>query len=388
MKAKTSKSRKLRAVSLLAHNKVDQINDFTFRVWSQSGKGHYIVVREGLEWNCECPDFTFNRVVCKHILAVEQYRLNQTIVFPSEKEGDSLCEIVEPRLVCKFCGSERIVKRGFKKTQKGKKQRFFCKDCGRRFVVDDGFEKMKSTSQTVTISLDLYFKGISLRNIVDHLKQFYGTEVSHVAVFKWIKKYVKLMKDYVESLSPKVSGIWHSDEMTLKIKNLPNHEKLRWIWNVMDNESRFWLASQITEKRETVDARNVLAEARNTAKIRPMAIVTDGLRSYQHAITKEFFTMKGPRTQHVRVPNIRNRSNNNMVERLHGTIRERNKTMRGLDNEDSAQTIMDGMRIYYNFIRPHMALNGNTPAERANVGLGLEGNKWLAIIKRANEAKY
>jgi len=46
-----------------------------------------------------------------------------------------------------------------------------------------------------------------------------------------------------------------------------------------------------------------------------------------------------------------------MIERLHGTIRQRNKVMRGLDDEATPQTMMDGLRIYYNFIRPHMALN-------------------------------
>jgi len=61
------------------------------------------------------------------------------------------------------------------------------------------------------------------------------------------------------------------------------------------------------------------------------------------------------------VPNIRDRSNNNMVERLNGTVRQRDKVMRGLDHEKSAQTMLDGMRIYYNFVRPHMALNGQTP---------------------------
>jgi len=54
-----------------------------------------------------------------------------------------------------------------------------------------------------------------------------------------------------------------------------------------------------------------------------------------------------------------------MVERLHGTIRERDKVMRGLDEEKTAQTIIDGFRIYYNFIRPHMALNGKTPAQQS-----------------------
>jgi transposase-like protein len=64
--------------------------------------------------------------------------------------------------------------------------------------------------------------------------------------------------------------------------------------------------------------------------------------------------------------NHRDRSNNNMIERLHGTIRQRNKVMRGLDDEETARTMMDGLRIYDNFIRPHTALNGKTPAKSQN----------------------
>jgi len=57
--------------------------------------------------------------------------------------------------------------------------------------------------------------------------------------------------------------------------------------------------------------------------------------------------------------------------------------MRGLDNEDSAQAIVDGMRIYNNFIRPHMALNGKTPAEAC--GITVEGkNKWITLIQNAS----
>lgn len=384
MRPRTSNTRKVRAYSLLAQGKVDKISDFAYRVWSQSGNGHYIVVREGLEWKCECPDFAFNQVVCKHIHAVEQYELNQRTLFSFESEDESLCEPDEPVLACKFCGSENIVKRGYRNTQRGKVQRFFCKDCKHKFIVDEGFQKMKATPETVTVALDLFFKGISMRSIVDHLKQFHSVDVSHVAVYKWIRKYVKLLKEYADQLVPKVSGIWHSDEMALNIRNLDNHENLRWAWNVIDNESRFWLATQITEKREIVDARKVLAQASSLSQTRPMAVVTDGLRAYQDAITKEFFTQKAPRTQHIRVPNIRNRSNNNMIERLHGTIRQRNKVMRGLDSESSAQTMIDGNRIYYNFIRPHMALNGLTPAEVVNINLQLGQNRWLDLIKRSS----
>ena len=36
-----------------------------------------------------------------------------------------------------------------------------------------GFEKMQVTAKMVTVALDLYFKSISLKKIVDHLDQFY-----------------------------------------------------------------------------------------------------------------------------------------------------------------------------------------------------------------------
>ena len=119
------------------------------------------------------------------------------------------------------------MKRGYRSTQNGKVQRFFCKDCKRKFIVAEGFERMKATPETVTVALDLYFKGISMRAIVGHMKQFYGVEVSHVAIYKWIRKYISMMKKYCDQPVPRVSGIWHSDEMTLNIKDLDNHENLR-----------------------------------------------------------------------------------------------------------------------------------------------------------------
>jgi len=93
--------------------------------------------------------------------------------------------------------------------------------------------------------------------------------------------------------------------------------------------------------------------------------------------------MRKPRTEHIRVPNIRNRSNNNMVERLNGTVGERTKVMRGLKDKQTANTTMDGQRIYYNFIRPHMALNGKAPAETAKASPKLQGNKWKNLIEKA-----
>jgi len=68
---------------------------------------------------------------------------------------------------------------------------------------------------------------------------------------------------------------------------------------------------------------------------------------------------------------------------LNGTVREREKVMRGLDSEKTA--FVEGFQNYYNFLRPHMSLDGKTPAEVAGIDLNLEGNRWESLIRQASE---
>ena len=71
---------------------------------------------------------------------------------------------------------------------------------------------------------------------------------------------------------------------------------------------------------------------------------------------------------------------NNKQERLNGEIRDREKVMRSLKTSDTP--ILTGYRIYHNYVRPHMALEGKTPAELAGIRISGE-NRWLTIIQNA-----
>jgi hypothetical protein len=56
-----------------------------------------------------------------------------------------------------------------------------------------------------------------------------------------------------------------------------------------------------------------------------------------------------------------------------------------MQNEETADTMIEGFKNYYNFVRPHQGLNGKTPAEMAKLDLGLGKNKWLDLIVKASE---
>jgi len=236
--------------------------------------------------------------------------------------------------------------------------------------------------QVVTMTLDLYYKGVSLRGIQDHLNQIFNVQLnSHTTILNWIKKYEALIGEYVKTLNPKLSGQWHTDEMKVKFSG-----NWKWLWNVMDKETRYLLASNITEKREIKDAREIFALAKGSAKEeKPDSVMTDGLPAYRDAFNKEFFTLKKPRTEHISHITLAGDMNNNLVERLHGTKRDREKVMRGLKTEETP--IMPMQNIYYNHVRPHQALEGKTPAEKAGIGLE-ERNKWLGLIKKGLESKH
>mgnify|MGYP007024037801 CR=1 FL=1 len=69
------------------------------------------------------------------------------------------------------------------------------------------------------------------------------------------------------------------------------------------------------------------------------------------------------------------------MERLNGEIRDCEKVMRGLKKIDAP--IIEGYQIFHNYVKPHMALDGKTPADKD--GIKIQGeNKWIMLIQNAS----
>jgi transposase-like protein len=229
---------------------------------------------------------------------------------------------------------------------------------------------MRATPQIITSAMQLYFTGESLRNVQKFLK-LQGVKVSHVAILKWIRKYVKLMNDYLEKIKPNVSDTWRADELYIKIKG-----DLKYLFAIMDDETRFWIAQEVAESKDKHDARQLFMQARRLMDKQPKNFITDGLKSYSVAADKIF-----PNAKHIRHIRLQGDMNNNKMERMNGEIRDREETMRGLKTKETP--ILKGYQIFHNYIRAHEGLDGKTPSEAC--GITVEGkNKWLTLIQNAS----
>lgn len=344
---------------------VQRVDEITYTVKSQSGNGDYCVTKVCGEWVCECPDNKYRNVKCKHIHAVI---LSQSI--KAEVQVNRVIPEVNIQN-CQYCGSPEIVRDGVRHNKHGNLQVYLCRSCNHHFTLNLGFEGMRATPQIITSAMQLYVTGESFRNVQKFLK-LQGVKVSHVTILKWVKKYTALMTQYLEQIKPNVSDTWRADELYVKIDG-----NIKYLFAMMDDQTRFWIAQEVAETKSKHDARQLFIQARRVTGKQPAKFITDGLPTYSVSAKKLF-----PKAEHIRHITLKGDRNNNKMERMNGEVRDREKVMRGLKQDQTF--VLKGYQLYHNFIRPHEALDGKTPAEAC--GINIEGNnKWLTIIQNASK---
>ena len=230
----------------------------------------------------------------------------------------------------------------------------------------------------IVTALNFYYDGLSLRKAQRNLEQIFGEKVSQVTILNWIKKYSLLVKEYVTTQVPQLSGLWHEDETMLGCEG-----RNIWFWEMIDEDTRFMVASHISNTRTFEDTVSIFKKGVEQSKVRPRAIFVDGSHVYKAAFNKVFYTMrKDTRVELVQRVGIRARETNNIVERLHCTLKDRTRCMRGLHSYESTKLLLEGWSVHYNCVRPHQTLGGKTPAQAARMQVP---NTWKGLIDEATK---
>mgnify|MGYP001567434533 CR=1 FL=1 len=268
---------------------------------------------------------------------------------------------------CKWCGSVDIIKHGVKDGE----QQYICFKCRRQFSNKDAPYGMRTTVDQLGASLGMYYRGESLSDIAQHLNETYHNPVDRSTVYRWVIKYTLEALKLLEPLWPTVSDTWIADETVLKVEggNL-------WFFDIIDEETRFLLASHLSKNRTISDVRIVMTKAYERAGKAPRFFISDSLPAYIDGIERVF----GADAKHIKSHGMTESININLIERFHSTIKERTKVLRGFKTLDTAELILDGFLLDYNFFKPHMGLGNKTPAEVAKVKSPCKS--WTELVRK------
>ena len=253
-----------------------------------------------------------------------------------------------------------------------------CKECDKRFFANGKFAKMRNDKNIIVVALNFYYDGLSLRKAQRNLEQIFGERISQVTILNWIKKYSLLVKEYVTAQVPQLSGLWHEDETMLNCEG-----RNIWFWEMVDEDTKFMVASHISGTRTFEDTVAIFKKGLDQSKVKPKAVFVDGSFVYNRAFNKVFFTLRrDTRPELVQRVGIHARETNNIVERLHGTLKDRTRNMRGLKSYDSTKLLLEGWSVHYNCVRPHQSLGNKTPAQAARMQVP---NNWKGLIDEATK---
>lgn len=360
------KSREQRGAELVRTGSVSRVSQSKFVAKSQNSKTRYEVTWNRNRWICQCKDFGKHGKKCKHIYAVNFFLQMSGIL----SEANATSKQSEYR--CPRCGSLRIIKRGFTYSRQGPVQRYLCKKCMKRFTMV-GIERSKTQVAVIMASLDLFFRGLSLSQTSSHLETYWRTKVSPTTILRWVRKFVDIISKATDKGTSLRSRKWAADET---IVTLSGRHML--IWSLLDDETRFYVAHLISKRRTTARAVALFGKGLKRST-RPREIVTDGAPVYGQAIARTF--RRGAPLIHVKGPGLATQAGNNKLERFQGRLKKRVKAMGGFRSKKSMRAFADGFAIFHNYIEPHKALKGRTPAQAS--GLASDKLSWDDLFRRA-----
>ena len=272
---------------------------------------------------------------------------------------------------CKYCQSPNVVKFGaFQGIQ-----RYWCKDCKRKFADNEALPKMKAPVRHISAALSCYYGGMPLDSIQRHLYQQFKAYYSEMGIYNWIRRFSKEAVDRVKDFQPIVGDTWIADETMLKVGG-----RKIWFFDVIDEKTRYLLASRLATGRTTKDAALVLNEAKRTAGKAPKRIITDRLAAYIDGIELVF----GADTKHIQSKPFTDTNSTNIIERFQGTLKDRTKIIRGFKNMTTAELLTDAWLVHYNFFKEHETLGNIPPAQK--MGIPIPCKDWAEVVSQAKVA--
>jgi transposase-like protein len=230
---------------------------------------------------------------------------------------------------------------------------------------------MRFSTEQIAASINMFYEGLSIDAIRRQLESLYNVYPSDSTVYTWIVRFTEVAAKEAKNSNVKVGDLWIVGETVLNI----NEAKDIWLWDIMDDKTRFLLSSHMPIRRTMKNARQLMSWAVKAAGHPPRMINLDKRKAYLDGIEIVF----GADVRHPQPEGFTVEPNMNMIERFHETLNARSKVIRRMKNNKTAKLIMEGWLVHYNFFRPHEELDNKTPGEVAKATFPYKSWQELVI---------
>jgi len=270
---------------------------------------------------------------------------------------------------CPSDESHTVVRFGTRERADGQvTQLFWCKQCERKFRAGEFYDGGRYPIRRIVETLTHYYNGQSYGNVAQTFNDLNREHISKKTLWQWVLGFSQLGSLYAKALKPTLGRTWIADETAIFIDG-----EQWWFWDMIDEKTRFLIASHLSKTRGILRAERLMMLAASRSGVAPKEIRTDALKDYIKAVKNVF----GSAT-HLVSHGFDSATNTNMIERFHGTIKQRTKVMRHFKIPECASVVLDGFMTHYNFLKEHDALSRMTPASAAGIDVGI-GN-WGDLI--------
>jgi len=255
--------------------------------------------------------------------------------------------------------------------------RYYCPVCGNHFSTRtlSPFYRKQYPEILILCALVLFYE---LRQSPREITRLLGLPIEEgilrptlKTVKAWLLEYAFLFGLGGLSTMPDNTrkGIREADELYKRIDG-----KRAYTLGTLDRRSRFvYLAD--AWKSDSKELREFLVDSHLRFGSKPERYDTDGWHGYQKPIEK--FSIPHGVVFHKEEWKSKEGFHTNGMERYWSTYRHWLRTARGHKKMENSEIFSRGFETFYDFLRPHMTLNGNTPAQANGI---IEIQPWHHLV--------